>query len=40
LGVRDRRTVENVVLVRRAGEQTPQLTGASKPGLVGLLPGP
>ncbi len=40
LCVRHRRTVENVVLVGCAGEESPQLPRAAKPGLVGLLPGP
>jgi hypothetical protein len=39
LGVRDRWTVENVVLVGRAGEQIAQLRGALKPGLADLRPG-
>jgi hypothetical protein len=38
LGVRNRRTVENVVLVGRAGEQIAQLRGALKPGLADLRP--
>jgi hypothetical protein len=39
-GVRDRRTVQNVVLVGCAGEEPAQLAGALKLRLFGLLPSP
>ena len=40
LGVRDRRTIQNVVLVGGAGEEAAQLAGAPKLRLFGLLPSP
>src|SRR6266852_9900404 len=39
-GVRDRRTIQNVVVVGCAGEEAAQLAGATKLGLFGLLPRP